>query len=140
MGERVNRTGWLAVVALGALGAGAAARWAWPSSDPSLDCRVEDVRWLPRGGALVAACAPWEDAGAFPAGAALTVGVKLDLNRATEEQLAMIPGVGRSLARKLAGARELRGRFRSWDEVDEVPGVGPVKLAALQALAEISPE
>jgi competence protein ComEA len=136
----MNRTGWLAVVALGALGAGAAVRWAWPSSAPALDCPVEDVRWVWRGGTQVAACAPPEDAGAAPTGAALTVGVKLDLNRATEEQLAMIPGVGRSLAGKLVEARRERGPFRSWQEVDEVPGVGPVKLAALQALAEISPE
>jgi len=128
------------VVALGALGAGTAARWAWPSSDPALDCRIEDVRWVMRGGAQIAACAPSEDAGDAPTGAALTVGVKLDVNRATEEQLAMVPGVGRSLAKKLVGARRERGRFGSWDEVDEVQGVGPAKLAALQALTEISPE
>ncbi len=136
----MNRTGWLAVVALGALGAGAVATWAWPSPDPALDCRVEDVRWVVRGGVQVAACAPSEDAGAAPAGAALTVGVKLDLNRATEEQLAMVPGVGRSLARKLVDARRQRGRFGSWEQVDEVKGVGPATLAALQALTEISPE
>jgi competence protein ComEA len=136
----VNRTGWLAVVALGALAAGAAARWAWPSSEPALDCRVEDVRWVMRNGVQVAACAPAEDGGPVPAGAALTLGMKLDLNRATEEQLAMVPGVGRSLARKLVAARQERGRFRSWDEVDEVPGVGAVRLGALQSLTEISAE
>ena len=136
----MSRTGWLAVVALGALGAGAAAQWAWPRSAPALDCPPEDVRWSGPEGAQVATCAPSEDAGSVPAGAALTLGVKLDLNRATEEQLTMIPGVGRSFARKLAEGRRQRGRFRSWEEVDEIPGVGPVKLAALQALAEISPE
>ena len=75
--------------------------------------------------------------GEIPAGPALTLGVTLDLNRATETELALVPGVGPSLARSLVEARSADGGFRTWDEVDRVPGIGPAKLMALQSAAEI---
>jgi competence protein ComEA len=66
------------------------------------------------------------------------VGLKLDLNQATEQELTLLPGVGPSLARSLVRGREEKpGGYRSWDEVDAVGGVGPSKLEVLQAAAEI---
>jgi competence protein ComEA len=76
--------------------------------------------------------------GAPPTGAqALALGLKLDLNAATEAELAQLPGVGRTLARKLVEAREAQGRFSNWQEVDAVSGVGAAKLEALQAVTEL---
>jgi len=130
----LSRTGWLAVVAAFALVVGLAVRWAWPSTEPALDCAVADVRF---DGAM-AYCAPGAPGGGAPVGPALTVGVKLDLNRASAEEITVLPGVGPSLAQAIVQERARRGgAFRGWDEVDAIPGVGPAKLAVLQGSAEI---
>jgi competence protein ComEA len=126
----VNRTAALATATLGLLAVGVLARWRWPSSAPALDCEPGAVR-LVNG---VAVCGE----GAVPTGAqALALGLKLDLNAASEEELAQLPGVGRSLARKLVEAREAQGRFSNWQEVDAVSGVGAAKLETLQAVTEL---
>jgi len=126
----VNRTAALATATLGLLAVGAVARWRWPSSAPALDCEPGAVRLVDG----VAVCGE----GAMPTGAqALALGLKLDLNAASEEELAQLPGVGRSLARKLVEAREAQGRFSSWQEVDAVSGVGAAKLETLRAVTEL---
>src|SRR3954468_18909232 len=92
----------LLLAALGAL-----ARWRWPSPDPALPCAPSEVRWLDAGTRLVAACASGPRDGSLgpevapPAGQALTVGRRLDLNRATAGELTALPGVGPELARAL---------------------------------------
>ncbi|WP_224246199.1 ComEA family DNA-binding protein [Hyalangium gracile] len=126
----MNRTGSLAAATLGLMALGGVVRWRWPSPTPALDCAPAQVRF--RDG--VAVCGE----GAPPTGAqALALGLKLDLNSASEEELARLPGVGRSLARKLVEAREAQGRFSSWAEVDAVSGVGSAKLETLQAATEL---
>ncbi|QSQ15293.1 ComEA family DNA-binding protein [Myxococcus landrumensis] len=122
-----RRTAALAVVALGVMGLGAVARARWPDSAPALDCPPEVVRLRSDG---VATCGE----GARPTGAqALALGRRLDLNVATAEELALLPGVGASLARSLVEAREGAGGFGSWEAVDEVPGVGAARLKTLQS-------
>ncbi|NMO22891.1 helix-hairpin-helix domain-containing protein [Pyxidicoccus fallax] len=122
-----GRTAALAAVALGLMGVGAVARLQWPDSAPALDCAPEAVRIGPEG---IATCGE----GLPPAGAqALALGRRLDLNTATAEELALLPGVGPSLARRLVEVREDSGGFTSWDDVDAVPGVGSAKLQTLQA-------
>jgi competence protein ComEA len=79
--------------------------------------------------------------GALPTNAqALALGLKLDLNSASEEELARLPGVGRSLAHKLVEAREAQGGFSDWSQVDTVSGVGAAKLETLQAATELREE
>lgn len=126
----MNRTAALATATLGLLAVGTAARWWWPDSTPALDCEPGAVRMVDG----VAVCGE----GAPPTGAqALALGLKLDLNAASEAELAQLPGVGRSLARKLVEAREAQGRFSSWEQVDAVSGVGAAKLETLQAVTEL---
>lgn len=127
----MNRTAALAAATLGLLALGVLARWWWPSSAPALACEPGAVRMVEG----VAVCG---GQGAPPTGAqALALGLKLDLNSATEEELAGLPGVGRSLARKLVEARQAQGRFSNWDDVDAVSGVGAAKLETLQAATEL---
>jgi competence protein ComEA len=122
-----GRTAALAAVALGVMGLGAVARLQWPDSAPALDCAPEAVRLRADG---VATCGD----GLAPSGAqALALGRRLDLNSATVEELALLPGVGPALARRIVEARESTGRFATWDAVDAVPGVGAAKLQTLQA-------
>jgi len=130
----------LLLAALGAL-----ARWRWPSSDPALPCSPAEVRWLDAGTRLVAACASAVAAGSAevevdpPAGQALMVGRRLDLNRASAEELTALPGVGSHLAQALVRERTARGGFRTWEEVDAVPGVGPAKLEVLRGACDLQP-
>ncbi|WP_233595474.1 MULTISPECIES: helix-hairpin-helix domain-containing protein [Corallococcus] len=114
-------------MSLGLLALGVVARARWPDAKPSLDCPPEAVRLDSAG---LATCGP----GTVPTGArALALGLKLDLNAASEAELALVPGVGPDLARRLVMAREEQGRFTSWDDVDAVPGVGSAKLQTLRA-------
>ncbi|WNG57340.1 helix-hairpin-helix domain-containing protein [Archangium gephyra] len=126
----MNRTGALAVAALGLLGLGVLARGRWPDSTPVLDCAPGAVRVVEG----VAVCGE----GTVPsASQRLLLGQRLDLNAASEAELAKVPGVGPSLARRLVRAREAGGRFASWEQVAEVPGVGAARLEALQATTEL---
>jgi competence protein ComEA len=130
----MNRTGWLGVVAPLLVGGGGVGQLAWPSHEPALRCAPEAVRWDSSG---VARCASGSAPGAVPWGAALTLGVPLSLNRATVQDLLLLPGIGPSLASKLIAARDGRGGFTDWEQVDAVPGVGASKLSALQRAARI---
>ncbi|MGA9520949.1 MAG: helix-hairpin-helix domain-containing protein [Myxococcaceae bacterium] len=135
---KLERTGWLAVVMLAASAAGVAAVVRWPDAEPALACPPAQVRWVDAGTSMIARCAQDGEGGPLPAGALLTLGARLDLNRATAEELALVPGVGPSLARELVRERERLGRFSSWEEVDQVRGVGVARLEALQGAAELT--
>ncbi len=62
----------------------------------------------------------------------------VDLNRASADELARLPGVGPGLARRIVEERERRGRFDSPDTLREVLGLGPKKLAAIRHLVTVS--
>ncbi len=55
----------------------------------------------------------------------------VDINTAPEAQLMTLPGVGPALARRICDERE-RALFRSVDDLDRVPGVGPKTVAKLR--------
>lgn len=61
----------------------------------------------------------------------------LDLNRAGEDQIARLPGIGPGLARRIVEERERRGRLDSPEALRHVLGLGPKKLAALQDLITV---
>lgn len=125
--RRAGAAALLAIVAV--IGALVALRW--PSSEAPLDCAPADVHLDDAGIARCASGAP------LSASQVLTAGGKIDLNRATEADLAVVPGVGPKLAKALVAERARLGAFKSWDEVDRVVGVGDAKLDALKSTAEI---
>ena len=57
---------------------------------------------------------------------------RIHLNDDPWERIALIEGIGESLARKIVAAREQRGRFQSLEEIKELPGVPdrPIEEAA----------
>jgi competence protein ComEA len=58
----------------------------------------------------------------------------LDLNAASVEQLDALPGVGPVTAAAIVAWRDANGRFGSVDELTQVDGIGPARLEKLRAL------
>jgi competence protein ComEA len=57
------------------------------------------------------------------------------LNTATVEQLDELPGVGPVTAQKIVEYREQHGAFSSVDDLDAIPGIGPARLEQLREVA-----
>ena len=62
---------------------------------------------------------------------------RLDLNRATADELRRLPGVGPMLADQIVQVRERRGRFSTADDLRSVPGMGPKKLERIRDLVTV---
>ena len=58
----------------------------------------------------------------------------LSLATATAEQLDELPGVGPVTAQKILDYRTEHGPFRSVDDLDAVPGIGPTRIEQLRDL------
>ena len=54
--------------------------------------------------------------------------VPLNLNSATEAELAGLPGIGEELARRIVEYREVHGPFDTVEEIMEVSGIGEKKF------------
>jgi competence protein ComEA len=61
----------------------------------------------------------------------------VSLNTATAEQLDTLDGVGPATASKILEYRRLHGGFRSIDDLGEIPGIGPKRLAALRGKVQL---
>ncbi len=70
--------------------------------------------------------------GAAGAGAGGAAAPPISLSTATLEQLDTLDGVGPATARKILDWRRQHGGFRSVDDLGQVPGIGPKRLAALR--------
>lgn len=56
---------------------------------------------------------------------------KISINRAEQEILTTIPGVGETLARKIIDLRNERGLIKSLNELLQIDGIGKKKLAVI---------
>lgn len=106
----------------------------WPSSAAALKCVPDDV-FLNRKG--VAQCdGPRDGDVSLHSAQRLALRGKIELNRASAEDLILIDGIGPSLAKAILASKP-RGGFESWEQLDAVPGIGPSKLKALQKFVDI---
>lgn len=62
---------------------------------------------------------------------------RLDLNRATAEELRALPGVGPFLARQILAHRDREGGFGDVDELLEVWGIGAARLEEIRPLVVV---
>lgn len=56
----------------------------------------------------------------------------LDVNAAGADELAQVPGLGPVKAAAIVAYRQQHGAFARWEDLDEVPGMGSASLAALR--------
>jgi competence protein ComEA len=94
--------------------------------------KLEDGRQIlvpVRASAAAAATAPAVSGGASPGQAPAQ---PINLNTATLEQLDTLDGVGPATAQKILDYRTAHGGFGSVDELDQIPGIGEKRLAALR--------
>jgi competence ComEA-like helix-hairpin-helix protein len=62
----------------------------------------------------------------------LALGLKIDLNRASEEELVMVPGIGEKLAAKIVQFRESRGKFIEFTDLTAISGIKEKTLQRLE--------
>lgn len=72
--------------------------------------------------------------GAAGAGGGPSATAPVDLNTATTEQLDALPGIGPTTAQKIVDYRQANGPFRTVGDLEQVPGIGPSKVAQLKGL------
>jgi competence protein ComEA len=64
-------------------------------------------------------------------------GTPLDLNTATSDQLDDLPGVGPVLAQRIVAYRTQHGGFRSVEQLQDVSGIGSHRFADLKPLVRV---
>jgi competence ComEA-like helix-hairpin-helix protein len=89
----------------------------------SLPSKRRPVLWLGEGGEV-----RWRD---WPAAVRLTLGLGLDINRATAASLQLLPGIGAGSARRIVRDRSRHGPFAGPEDLVRVKGIGQAKLRRL---------
>ena len=67
----------------------------------------------------------------------LIPGLPVNLNTATVDELAMLPGVGDVTAKRIIAARRSLGGVTSVDQLTEVKWIGKVKLDKIRRLVTV---
>jgi len=79
------------------------------------------------GGMLV-----WKGSGGETRNEGALAGMTLDLNSASEGELALLPRIGPGLAKRIVEYRSEHGPFESVGELSEVPGLGESATEAVR--------
>src|SRR5262245_44255530 len=77
---------------------------------------------------------------AAPAFAAAKLSGVVNVNTASAEQLALLPGIGEMRARDIVAAREQRGGFKRIEDLLAVKGIGEASLAKLRPYVALQGE
>ena len=74
----------------------------------------------------------------IPAAAAEAQAKPVDLNAAGADELASVPGIGKSLAARIVAFREKNGAFKSVDDLLKVQGIGEKSLEKLRPFVTVA--
>ena len=69
----------------------------------------------------------------------LALGLPVDLNRATAEDLEALPGIGPTKAEAIIADRLAHGRFHTVDALTRVKGIGPATVKGLAGKISVEP-
>ena len=72
-----------------------------------------------------------------PSGSGTSVS-RVNINTATSDQLDALPGVGPATSKAIIGYRTRKGPFTKIEDLLNVPGIGPAKVAALRDLVTVN--
>lgn len=61
----------------------------------------------------------------------------ININTATQTELESLSGIGPSTALKIINYREEHGKFKSIEEIKEVPGIGDAKFNSIKDMIEV---
>jgi competence ComEA-like helix-hairpin-helix protein len=75
--------------------------------------------------------------GTLDAAQAWILGGRMNLNTATSQQLALLPGIGPRRAHAILESRERQGAFRAVTDLERVPGLGPGLRRRLEPFCEV---
>ncbi len=70
----------------------------------------------------------------------MAVQTKIDINRASKEDLMSIEGIGETMADAIIRYRDSKGSFKSVDDIDDVPGIGETRLEHIKQSLSVSGE
>ena len=65
-------------------------------------------------------------------------GQRLDLNKATPAELAGVPGIGETLAKRIVAFRDEHGPFRRVDDLMKVKGIGEKSFEKIRPFVKVS--
>lgn len=66
-------------------------------------------------------------------------GGRMNINTASAEELATLPGIGPTTAKKIVDYRLQYGPFRTIQDIQNVPGIGPATFAKIQDYITVGP-
>ena len=89
------------------------------------------------GSSVTSGSAPASGSSPVPGSTKPKGGEVVDLNAATAEQLDALPGVGPVTAAAIVAWRQANGRFTSVDQLADVDGIGPARLDKLRPLVRV---
>jgi competence protein ComEA len=77
--------------------------------------------------------------GRMSAAQSLALGLPINLNQASFEDLVLVPGIGERTAARIIALREAKGRFRSREELKELSGIKEKKFDAVKKYFFVAP-
>lgn len=62
---------------------------------------------------------------------------KININRASQRELCVLPGIGTKIAGRIVEYREAHGLFEDVDQLRNVPGIGEKKLSQIRKMVKV---
>jgi comEA protein len=57
---------------------------------------------------------------------------RVNINTATQEELEQLPWIGAKIARRILDYRSKNGKFKNWEELLNIKGIGPKRLKVIR--------